>query len=64
MRHFFIGTQTALKYTKTRMGVGMVDKRMITTLHELMVLSNMGVEESGLIYAAITGVVRVAHGAQ
>ena len=34
-----------------------MDKRTITTLHELMVLSTMGVGESGLIYAVITGVV-------
>ena len=32
-------------------------KRMITTLHELMVQSTKGVEESGLIYAVIMGVV-------
>ena len=50
-RHLFIGTQTGLNYTKTRMGLGMMDKRMLTTLHEL------GVGESGLIYAVITGVV-------
>ena len=42
----------------------MMDKRVITMLHELMVLSTKGVGESGLIYAAIMHGCGVALGAQ
>ena len=62
-RHLFIGTRTGLKYTKTRMGVGMMDKRTITTLHELMVPKYHGCRRIRLNICCNHGC-GVAHGAQ
>ena len=55
-RQFFIKSRTGRKYTNTRMGVGMMVKRLIMPLDRLIDFT-AGVGESGSTYAAITSVV-------
>ena len=46
-----------MKCTKTRIGVGIMDKRLTMLLERLIAVIISGVGESGSTYAAITGVV-------